>query len=429
MQQGIGIADHGALPGHQVVVLRDQRSCRIEEFEHGVDPRQAELHRERGDDQGLASAQSQPVLVDRAFFVQRAVAGGSERRRPDVPAVWFRHVRNLEADRIGRAVGRVDPQAPQSPPRVLGHREAGVEAAHAAPLDRALEAAAGRVVGADRDRVRKRQAVVFGGPDRREPDALDLVQRPASEGDRDRSPGLRAERKRRRDDRQASKAEHVPAVAGAIDPLGAAVLVELEVVAARAPERVFEKRSLQVIVPIVVERDACALGVEQRQVAFQESAVLDRAQIEGPALALLRFDGEHIDIGEGRHAAVEDLGLERDGLRQRQAVVGLGLLRRWERIHVEQPRIRPPAGRGQGRDVRSGQRLGRDPDAASQAALALEVHRLPGQVRRIECEFRREGQVLADEDCLDGRSAGAAQGLEAIDPGVGRIFGRAGGGR
>ena len=69
-----GFPDHGPLPGHQVVVLGHEVSVDVEQFEHRVDARHAELGGERGDNDRLARRKHQPVLVLLVRLLQHAIA-------------------------------------------------------------------------------------------------------------------------------------------------------------------------------------------------------------------------------------------------------------------------------------------------------------------------------------------------------------------
>ena len=318
-----------------------QRSVAVEQLEHGVDVGQSELCGQRRDHDRSAGPKLQPVLVLLIVAAEDTVAGdalGRGRNRPG--AIGLGHVRDLEADGIRAAARRLCPDAPQASRGVAGYGQPARDAISVPLFDVHRQAPRSRIRDPQGNRIRKGQPVVLGTSHRCQPDPLYVLKPPPAQREFDLPARPRSRRECRVGHGKVADAEHVPAVLVAIDALWAAVLVELEVIRARALEGVLDERCFQVLVAVVVEGDPVAVAVEQRHVVFEKSPVFDRSQVERPALPGPGLEPVGVDVFQLVHPALDRLRPEADRLSARDGVVRFHLERGGESIDVEHARVR-----------------------------------------------------------------------------------------
>ena len=423
-QQRIEVADHRSRAGHQVVVLGQQLARAVEQFQHRVDAGQAHLRGETGCEERLPCAQFNGVSVLFARAVEYAVDGDAAGgKRAYFGRLRFRHVGDLEAQAVVDAVRPARPQAPETAGGVWRDIERGPAFRGAAGKLPAVDPPAPVRSAADGYGVGEGQPVVFRSANRRQPYFLDRIERASAKRDADARTGAGAQRENRFDRGKLRDAQHVHAILGAVHALRPAVLVELQVVAPAAGEDVLQKRGFQVVVAVVVEGDAPARRVEQRQIVFEEASVFDRAQVERPALAGAGFEAEAVDVGERMHRPVQGLRLELERLRPVERVVGFGFVCRGKGIDVKQPRVGAARGGAQRGDVRPRLGLGGDANPPGDSRIRNRPAAFPGQMRGIEDHVQRRGEVPADD--LDGGGCALlpAERFEAVNPGVVGVFG------
>ena len=181
-----------------------------------------------------------------------------------------------------------------------------------------------------------------------------------------------------------------------------------------------DRRRLEVLVAVVVEAHLLAPGVEQSEVALEEAAVLDRAHVENPALAVLSVKAVEVAVGQLRQHAVQDLRTKLNRSRGARQVVGLGFGSRGQSVHIEETAVRAAVRGSQGRDVGPQRNVRRDAHAASHRFVDRGERLDPDDFRIVESHSDRFVERLPDESDLEGFPLRRSEGLEAENPG--RIF-------